>query len=44
VASARLLARHQTPYQQVLDAVSATTRQRYMALIAYRPSTGTTQG
>jgi len=44
VASARLLARHQTHYDQVIAAVSATTRQRYMALIAHRTPTGTTQG
>jgi hypothetical protein len=32
VASARLLARHQTHYQQALDAVSPSTRQKYLAL------------
>jgi hypothetical protein len=32
VASARLLARHQTHYQQALDAVSLSTRQKYLAL------------
>lgn len=34
VASARLLARHQTPYAQVLQAVSERTRQGYRALVA----------
>jgi hypothetical protein len=34
VASARLLARHQTPYQQVLDSVSAGTRADYLALVS----------
>jgi len=33
VASARLLARHKTPYAQVLDAVSAQTRRDYLALV-----------
>ncbi|MDM0075327.1 hypothetical protein QTH90_13085 [Variovorax sp. J2P1-59] len=33
VASARLLARHKTSYQQVLDAVSPQTRNAYRALI-----------
>ncbi|HEY2256986.1 MAG TPA: hypothetical protein VGI11_15215 [Variovorax sp.] len=32
VASARLLARHQTSYQQVVDAVSPETRSAYLAL------------
>jgi len=34
VASARLLARHQTAYTQVLASVAAPTRQAYRALIA----------
>lgn len=34
VASARLLARHQTAYAQVLQAVSKRTRQSYRALVA----------
>ena len=34
VASARLLARHQTPHAQVLQAVSASTREGYRALVA----------
>lgn len=33
VASARLLARHQTPYAQVLDSVSNPTRDAYRALV-----------
>ncbi|MDM0107470.1 hypothetical protein QTH97_21160 [Variovorax sp. J22R24] len=33
IASARLLARHKTSYQQVLDAVSPQTRNAYRALI-----------
>lgn len=33
VASARLLARHQTAYAQVLDAVAPSTRQAYLQLI-----------
>lgn len=33
VASARLLARHQTPHAQVLQAVSASTREGYRALV-----------
>jgi len=33
VASARLLARHQTSYAQVLDAVSPATRSDYLALV-----------
>lgn len=32
VASARLLARHRTAYEQVIDAVSETTRRSYLAL------------
>jgi hypothetical protein len=36
VASARLLARHQTTYAQVLQAVSERTRQGYRALVAVR--------
>ena len=34
VASARLLARHQTSHDQVLQAVSERTRQGYRALVA----------
>ena len=34
VASARLVMRHQTPYQKVLDSVAPDTRQAYTALIA----------
>lgn len=34
VASARLAMRHQTPYEQVLKAVSADTREGYRALVA----------
>ena len=34
VASARLLARHQTPYEQVLAAVSPATRRAYQQLVA----------
>lgn len=33
VASARLLVRHKTPYEQVISAVSPDTRQAYRALI-----------
>lgn len=33
VASARLLARHQTPYEQVLKAVSPATRRAYQLLV-----------
>jgi len=33
VASARLVARHQTPYAQVLASVAAPTRQAYCALV-----------
>lgn len=33
VASARLLARHRTAYEQVLDAVSAATRRAYRGLV-----------
>lgn len=36
VASARLLARHKTSHEQVLAAVSAPTRQAYLALIGGR--------
>ena len=36
VASARLVTRHQTPYEQVLKAVSTDTRQGYRALVAPR--------
>jgi len=44
VASARLLARHQTHYAQVVSAVSATTRQRYTALTAQQPGNKITRG
>ena len=33
VASARMLARHQTPYQQLLQSVDADTRTAYLAVI-----------
>jgi hypothetical protein len=33
VASARLLARHQSPYAQVLGSVSLATRKAYLALV-----------
>jgi hypothetical protein len=33
VASARMLARHQTSYAQLLDAVSPETRQAYLAVV-----------
>ena len=33
VASARMLARHQTRYEQLIDAVSPETRQAYTALV-----------
>ncbi|MDM0043153.1 hypothetical protein QTH91_01540 [Variovorax dokdonensis] len=36
VATARLLARHQTPHAQVVASVSAQTRRDYLALIARR--------
>jgi len=36
VVSARMLARHQTRYEQLLDAVSPATRQAYGALLAQR--------
>ena len=36
VASARLVARHQTPHAQVLQAVSARSREGYRALLARR--------
>jgi hypothetical protein len=34
VASARMLARHKTSYEQLLAAVSPETRQAYQALLA----------
>lgn len=34
VASARMLARHQTSYEQLLDSVHAETRQAYVAVLA----------
>ncbi|MGJ7527193.1 hypothetical protein [Variovorax sp. GB1P17] len=34
VASARMLTRHQTSYEQLLDAVSPETREAYLALIS----------
>lgn len=36
VASARMLARHQTRYEQLIEAVSPETRQAYCALVGYR--------
>ena len=36
LASARLLARHQTHYRQVLAAVLASTRERYQRLLERR--------
>lgn len=33
IASARMMSRHQTPHQQLVDSVSAPTRQAYLALI-----------
>ena len=33
VASARLMARHQTGYAQVIDAVDPATRRAYLALV-----------
>ena len=33
IASARMLAQHQTRYEQALDAVSAETRQAYLAVV-----------
>ncbi|WCM94427.1 hypothetical protein M5C99_06845 [Acidovorax sp. NCPPB 2350] len=33
IASARMLARHQTPHQQLVDSVSPETRQAYLALV-----------
>jgi hypothetical protein len=36
VASARLLARHKTPYAKVLESVAPATRARYQALIEGR--------
>ena len=37
-ASARLLARHQTSYEQVLEAVHPQTRRDYLKLVARKPS------
>jgi hypothetical protein len=37
-ASARLLARHQTSYEQVLESVTPQTRRDYLALVARKPS------
>jgi hypothetical protein len=37
LASARLMARHHTTHEQVIEAVSPTTRQTYLALIDGRP-------
>ncbi len=34
VASARMLARHQTPYAQLLQSVAPATRQAYLALVS----------
>eukprot|EP01034_Spumella_vulgaris_P022947 gene22951-29132_t len=33
IASARMMARHQTPHAQLVDSVSDTTRRAYLALI-----------
>jgi hypothetical protein len=33
IASARMLAQHQTRYEQALDAVSPETRQAYLAVV-----------
>lgn len=33
IASARMLARHQTPYQQLLESVDPETREAYLAMI-----------
>ena len=35
IASARLLARHQTRHEQALQAVSETTRAAYLALVGH---------
>ncbi len=40
VASARLLARHQTAYAQLLDAVTPQTRQAYLALLGAAKGSG----
>jgi hypothetical protein len=37
-ASARLLARHQTSYEQVLEAITPQTRRDYLALVSRKPS------
>ena len=37
-ASARLLARHQTTYEQVLQAITPQTRRDYLALVSRKPS------
>ena len=37
VASARLLARHQTAYEKVLESVSPETRRAYLALVGSQP-------
>ena len=37
-ASARLLARHQTSYEQVLQAITPQTRRAYLALVSRKPS------
>jgi len=34
VASTRLVLRHQTPYEKVLESVAPATRQAYNALVA----------
>lgn len=38
LASARLMARHHTTHEQVIEAVSPTTRQTYLTLINGRPT------
>ena len=37
-ASARLLSRHQTSYEQVLQAITPQTRRDYLALVSRKPS------
>jgi hypothetical protein len=33
IATARMLARHKTPYEQLVDSVSPQTRSAYLALV-----------
>ena len=33
IASARMMARHRTPYQQLLESVDPQTREAYLAMI-----------